>query len=59
MRVKPRPSLAWIIAIGYVFLFLVLEKIMGIGYDEIGATPTTSSVASSSRSPSAPSCSPS
>jgi uncharacterized protein len=38
MRVKPRPSIAWIIAIGYVFLFLVLEKIMGVGYDVIGAT---------------------
>jgi hypothetical protein len=37
MRVKPRPSIAWIIGIGYVLLFLVLEKIMGIGYDEIGA----------------------
>ena len=38
MRVEPRPSLAWIIGIGYTILFLVLEKVMGIGYDEIGAT---------------------
>jgi membrane protease YdiL (CAAX protease family) len=38
MRVKPRPSLAWIIGIGYAILFLVLELIMGVGYDVIGAT---------------------
>ena len=38
MRVKPRPSIAWIIGIGYAILFLVLEKIMGVGYDVIGAT---------------------
>jgi hypothetical protein len=38
MRVKPRPSVAWIIGIGYAVLFLVLELIMGVGYDVIGAT---------------------
>ena len=38
MRVTPRPSWAWIITIGYALLFLALEAIMGIGYDEIGAT---------------------
>jgi len=29
---------AWIIGIGYAILFLVLELIMGVGYDVIGAT---------------------
>jgi len=38
MRVTPRPAIAWAIGIGYAILFLVLEKIMGIGYDVIGAT---------------------
>ena len=38
MRVQPRPSLAWAIGIGYAILFLVLELIMGVGYDVIGAT---------------------
>jgi membrane protease YdiL (CAAX protease family) len=38
MRVKPRPSLAWIIGIGYAVLFLILELIMGVGYDVIGST---------------------
>jgi len=38
MRVQPRPGLAWAIAIGYAILFLVLEKIMGVGYDVIGST---------------------
>ena len=38
MRVQPRPSLAWIIGIGYAVLFLVLELVMGVGYDVIGAT---------------------
>ena len=38
MRIQPRPSLAWAIAIGYAILFLVLEKIMGVGYDTIGTT---------------------
>jgi membrane protease YdiL (CAAX protease family) len=37
MRVRPRPSLAWIIGIGYALLFLGLEAVMGVGYDEIGA----------------------
>ena len=38
MRIQPRPSLAWAIGIGYAILFLVLEKIMGVGYDVIGTT---------------------
>ena len=38
MRIQPRPSLAWAIGIGYAILFLVLEKIMGVGYDTIGTT---------------------
>jgi membrane protease YdiL (CAAX protease family) len=38
MRVQPRPSLAWVIGIGYAILFLILEKIMGVGYDVIGST---------------------
>jgi membrane protease YdiL (CAAX protease family) len=38
MRIRPRPSLGWIIGIGYALLFLGLEKIMGVGYDVIGAT---------------------
>ena len=38
MRIQPRPRLAWAIGIGYAILFLVLEKIMGVGYDEIGTT---------------------
>ena len=38
MRVQPKPSIAWIIGIGYALLFLALEAIMGVGYDEIGAT---------------------
>ena len=38
MRIQPRPSLAWAIGVGYAILFLVLEKIMGVGYDEIGTT---------------------
>ena len=41
MRIQPRPSLAWAIGIGYAILFLVLEKIMGIGYDKIGTTTDT------------------
>jgi len=31
MRIEPRPSLAWAMGIGYAILFLVLEKIMGVG----------------------------
>ena len=38
MRVQPRPSLGWIVGVGYALLFLALEAIMGVGYDEIGAT---------------------
>jgi membrane protease YdiL (CAAX protease family) len=38
MRIQPRPSLAWAIGIGYAILFLVLEKVMGVGYDVIGTT---------------------
>jgi membrane protease YdiL (CAAX protease family) len=41
MRVQPRPSLAWAIGISYAILFLVLELIMGVGYDEIGSTTGT------------------
>jgi len=41
MRVQPRPSLGWMIGIGYAILFLVLEKIMGVGYDVIGTTTDT------------------
>ena len=41
MRVQPRPSLAWIIGIGYAVLFLGLEAIMGIDYDTIGTTTDT------------------
>ena len=56
MRIQPRPSLAWAIGIGYAILFLVLEKVMGVGYDVIGTRPTASSRGSSSPSPSARSC---
>jgi hypothetical protein len=38
MRVRPHPSLGWIVGVGYALLFLALEAIMGIGYDQIGAT---------------------
>ena len=38
MRVKPVPAMAWAIGIGYAILFLVLEKIIGVGYDKIGTT---------------------
>ena len=38
MRIQPRPSLAWAIGIGYALLFLGLEAIMNVGYDEIGTT---------------------
>jgi len=38
MRIQPRPSLAWAIGIGNAILFLVLEKIMGVGCDVIGTT---------------------
>ena len=38
MRIQPRPAIAWAIGIGYAILFLVLEKIMGVGYDAIGTT---------------------
>jgi len=38
MRIRPRPSLAFGIAVGYALLFLALEAIMGVGYDEIGTT---------------------
>lgn len=41
MRVQPRPSLAWIIGIGYALLFLGLEAIAGIDYDTIGTTTDT------------------
>ena len=58
MRVRPRPSLGWIIGIGYALLFLVLEKIMGVGYDVIGTNhPQHRPRHPSSRSPSARSCS--
>lgn len=36
MRVRPRPSLAFAIGIGYIVLFLVLELIAGVDYDAIG-----------------------
>ena len=36
MRVKPRPSLAFAIGLGYAVLFLVLELIVNIDYDKIG-----------------------
>jgi membrane protease YdiL (CAAX protease family) len=38
MRIRPRPSLAWAIGIAYVFLFLGLEAVMGVGYDEIASS---------------------
>jgi membrane protease YdiL (CAAX protease family) len=38
MRVQPRPALAWLIGIGYALLFLGLEVVMGVGYDEIAAS---------------------
>jgi hypothetical protein len=38
VRIHPRPAIAWAIGIGYAVLFLVLEKIMGVGYDTIGTT---------------------
>ena len=41
MRIKTQPALAWAIGIGYAVLFLVLEKIMGVGYDKIGTTTDT------------------
>jgi hypothetical protein len=36
--IQPRPSLAWVIGIGYALLFLGLEAVMGVGYDQIEAT---------------------
>jgi membrane protease YdiL (CAAX protease family) len=38
VRIRPRPSLGWAIAIAYVFLFLGLEAVMGVGYDEIASS---------------------
>ena len=38
MRIQPRPAIAWAIGIGYAILFLVLEKVMGVGYDVIGTS---------------------
>jgi len=36
MRVKPRPSLAFAIGIGYGLLFLVLELVVNVDYDKVG-----------------------
>ncbi len=37
MRVQPTPSIAIAIGLGYAVLFMVVQLISGVDYDEIGA----------------------
>ncbi len=38
MRVQPTPSIAIAIGLGYAVLFMVIQLISGVDYDEIGAS---------------------